>query len=135
MTRAEELEQRRAWREHLQDLGTPQAMADLERLKSIHHAVENSRLGQDVYASAAGEGHPPLGWRRGSEDLGFLRQQVPSLSHLNDIQLREYFKPKESGFRAEALELRERMGKIRRLLESYESTRLFGGWIKEPCLA
>ena len=101
MTRAEELEQRRAWREHLQDLGTPQAMADLERLKSIHHAVENSRLGQDVYASAAGEGHPPLGWRRGSEDLGFLRQQVPSLSHLNDIQLREYFKPKESGFRAE----------------------------------
>lgn len=101
MSRMEELEQRRAWREHLEALGTPEAMADLERLKSLHHAVESSRLGQDVYSSAAGEGQPPLGWRRGSENYDLLRQQVPGLADLSDIQLREYLKPKESGFRAE----------------------------------
>lgn len=101
MTRMEELEQRRAWREHLQALGTPEAMADLERLKSIHHAAESSRLGQDVYASAAGEGRPPLGWRRGSENFDLLRQQVPELAKLDNEALREYLKPERSGFRAE----------------------------------
>ena len=101
MTRIEELEQRRAWRQHLQTLGTPEAIADLERLKSMHHAVESSRLGQDVYSSAAGEGQPPLGWRRGSENFDLLRQQVPGLAGLRDEALREYLKPERSGFRAE----------------------------------
>ena len=101
MTRREELEQRRAWREHLQVLGTPEAAADLERLTSMHHAVESSRLGQDVYASAAGEGQPPLGWRRGSEDFDVLRLRVPGLADLDNEELREYLKPERSGFRAE----------------------------------
>ena len=101
MSRMEDLEQRRAWREHLEALGTPEAMADLERLKSMHHAVESSRLGQDVYSSAAGEGQPPLGWHRGSEDLNLLRRQVPEIAHLSNQGLLEYFKPDESGFRAE----------------------------------
>ena len=101
MTRVEEMEQRRAWREHLQALGMPEAMADLERLKSMHHAAENSRLGQDVYASAAGEGRPPLGWLRGSENFDLLRQQIPELAKLDNEALREYLKPERSGFRAE----------------------------------
>lgn len=101
MSRVEELEKRRAWREHLQALGTPEALADLERLKSMHHALESSHLGRDVYASAAGEGRPPLGWRRGSENLDLLQQQLPELAVLDREALREYLKPERSGFRAE----------------------------------
>lgn len=101
MNRMEELEKRREWREHLEALGTPEAVADLRQLKSMHHAAESSRLGQDVYASAAGEGQSPVGWRRGSEDLDFLRRQVPELANLTNQRLLEYFKPDESGFRAE----------------------------------
>lgn len=101
MNRMEELEKSRAWREHLEALGTPEAMADLERLKSLHHALESSRLGQDVYSSAAGEGQPPLGWLRGSENFDLLRQQVPQLADLDNEALREYLKPERSGFRAE----------------------------------
>jgi hypothetical protein len=89
MTRMDELVQRRAWREYLQALNTPEALADLERVRSMHHAVESSRLGQDVYASAAGEGQSPLGWRRGSEDLEFLRRQIPELAHLSNQVLRQ----------------------------------------------
>lgn len=101
MNRMEELEKRREWREHLEALGTPAAIADLRQLKSMHHAAESSRLGQDVYASAAGEGQSPVGWRRGSEDLDLLRRQVPELANLTNQRLLEYFKPDESGFRAE----------------------------------
>ena len=98
MTRVEELEKRHAWREQLQALGTPDALADLEQLKSMHHAYESSRLGQDVYSSAAGEGQPPFGWLRGSENFDLLRQQVPQLAELNNEVLREYLKPERSGF-------------------------------------
>ncbi len=101
MTRMEDLEKYRAWCEHLQALGTPEAMADLEQLKSMHHAVESSRLGQDVYTSAAGEGQPPLGWRRGSENLEEIRRQIPELAELPDNAIYDYLKPDKSGFRAE----------------------------------
>lgn len=101
MTTVSELEQQRALRERLQVIDTPEARADLQRLQALHLESQMSYLGQDVYSSAAGEDQPLLGWRRGSEDFDLLRKQVPELAQLTNQRLLGYFKPDESGFRAE----------------------------------
>jgi hypothetical protein len=101
MTSPTELEHRRVLRERLQSIGTPEALADLQKLQSLHYDAEMSYLGQDVYLSAAGEGQPPAGWIRGSENLDLLRQQVTAFSHLDNDAITKYLKPERSGFRAE----------------------------------
>lgn len=101
MTTAKELEQRRALCERMKSIGTPYAMADLKQLESLHHAAELSGLGQDAYSSAAGEGQPPLGWIRGSENLAEMKRQLPEIAKLSDNEILDYLQPDKSGFRAE----------------------------------
>lgn len=90
-------------REALRAVGTPQALADLEQLQQLQLGSEQLQLGADAYQSAEGQGKPPTGWIRGSENLDELRRQIPGLAEMNDKLLMSYLKPdsKISGFRAE----------------------------------
>ncbi|RFF65300.1 phospholipase, partial [Xanthomonas campestris] len=58
-------------------------------------------LADDVYDSAKGLGHSPVGWIRGSENIELLQSRVPELRSLGSDRLKDYLKPDDSGFRAE----------------------------------
>ncbi|TDK24393.1 phospholipase [Luteimonas aestuarii] len=84
----------------LRDSGDPALVQRAEALQQQYHDFEKALLADDVYDAAKGEGRPPVGWRRGSDDLPALRAAFPGLP-ASDERLMALLKPKESGFRAE----------------------------------
>lgn len=93
-----------AQRQLLADLrasGDPAASAQAQALQEQYYNVQMGEVSSDVYAAAHGEGQPPAGWLRGSENLALLRQHMPQLAGMSNERLLEYFKPNDSGFRAE----------------------------------
>lgn len=81
--------------------GDPAAATRADALQGQYYREQMGLLSEDVYASARGEGEPPAGWVRASENLPMLRQQMPQLAGIGNEQLLEYLKPADSGFRAE----------------------------------
>ena len=81
--------------------GDPAAAARADALQEQHYREQMGLLSEDVYESARGEGQPPTGWVRASENLGMLRQQMPQLADMDDKTLTNMLKPGDSGFRAE----------------------------------
>ena len=71
---------------------------EASRLQETYHAREMSGLAADVYLSAKGEGEPPPGWTRATENQAALRAAGIDLS---DDELRDMLQPPQSGFRAE----------------------------------
>ncbi len=71
---------------------------EASRLQETYHAREMSGLAADVYLSAKGEGEPPAGWTRATENQAALRAAGIDLS---DDELRDMLQPPQSGFRAE----------------------------------
>ncbi|HBZ45872.1 MAG TPA: phospholipase, partial [Stenotrophomonas sp.] len=71
---------------------------EASRLQETYHAREMSGLAADVYLSAKGEGEPPPGWTRATENQAALRAAGIDLSH---DELRDMLQPPQSGFRAE----------------------------------
>ncbi len=81
--------------------GDPAAAMRADALQGQYYREQMGLLSEDVYESARGEGQPPAGWVRASENLPMLRQQMPQLAGMPDDAIRDMLKPKDSGFRAE----------------------------------
>lgn len=81
--------------------GTAEAASRAAELQQLYHAHEMASLADDVYDSAKGLGHSPVGWIRGSENIELLQSRVPELRSLGSDRLKDYLKPDDSGFRAE----------------------------------
>lgn len=84
----------------LRDSDTSAARIHAAELEELYHARQMAELSSDVYDAARGEGQPPHGWARATEDIELLRSLIPD-AELSDEQLRAMFRPDESGFRAE----------------------------------
>jgi len=98
------LAEHQANRALLRDLrarGLPSDLEQADKLQTLYHAREMEGIADDVYDAAKGESQPEPGWLRASEHLDELREVAPQLRDISDDQLREYLKPRESGFRAE----------------------------------
>ena len=98
------IEDLKAQQQLLADLranGDPAASARADALQGQYYREQMGLLSEDVYESARGEGQPPAGWVRASENLPMLRQQMPQLADMDDKTLTSMLKPGDSGFRAE----------------------------------
>lgn len=84
----------------LRDSDNPDGSVHAAGLEEVYHARQMAVLSADVYAAARGEGSPPDGWTRATEDIELLRTLLPDID-LSDEQLRAMLRPDESGFRAE----------------------------------
>jgi hypothetical protein len=78
----------------------PAAWAAARQLDQLYHARQMAALAQDVYLAAKGEGQPPPGWTRLSEQPKQLADFAHRLN-MTPAQLLHLLRPNESGFRAE----------------------------------
>lgn len=86
--------------EQLRAIDDPSARVAADELQDIYHAREMAALSADVYDAARGEGDPPNGWLRASENLDLLRELIGDTTS-TDEQLLARLQPSDSGFRAE----------------------------------
>lgn len=86
--------------EQLRAIDDPSARVAADELQDIYHAREMAALTADVYDAARGEGDPPNGWLRASENLDLLRELIGDTTS-TDEQLLARLQPSDSGFRAE----------------------------------
>lgn len=93
--RLAEIEARRTRINQLRELG---AEAHADALERNYHAMEMMALTQDVYSAAKGEGEPPSGYIRVSENPQTLRDLGTEFS---DKEIKRMLHPGDSGFRAE----------------------------------
>lgn len=95
-----EIERELALLQQLHASRDPAAQREADHLATLYHDRQMDALAQDVYQAAKGEGHPPSGWTRLSEQPELLKKYA-ELLHMSSAKLRETLYPDISGFRAE----------------------------------